>query len=301
VVAAGLWPCHTSVHRAARRFLRQLDPTVLLLWDAGFHSYDWTAAVRGRAGALLARVPATQTFQPLVRLSDGTMLALFYAAPPTRRTATTPRMLVRVLTYTVPDPAHPGHRHTYRLMTTLLAPRRYPAEALLLGYHERWEIELVFDEQKTHQRVVTTPFRSRTPRGVVQEFYGLLLAHYAVRAMMHEAALAADCDPDRLSFARALRVLAAQVSYAAGLDPVHWQGRRSALLRVIAAFRLPPRQNRRAPRERKRSWPKHGLRQRTPAYAIQRVPPFLDTVVLAAVSLPHFPDALPLSPLTCSP
>ena len=294
VLAARCWPCAMSVHRAVRSFLRHLSPETLLLWDAGIHSYAFAAAVRQRCGAFLARVPAHQTFEPVVFCSDGTVLALFYAAPPSRRRTDTPRFLVRVITYTVPDPQHPDQRRTYRLMTSLLAPRLYPVAALLQGYHERWEIELVVDEQKTHQRLLPTPLRSRTPTGVIQEFYGLLLAHAAIRAWMHEAALAADCDPDRLSFARCRHTLGLQVSWVASLDAATWDARIPTLCRVLATFRLPPRRLRRAPRARKRSWLKHRHCQRTRHYAIVSVPPFLDTVALCP---PRGPAHLLLVPL----
>jgi hypothetical protein len=78
---------------------------------------------------------------------------------------------------------------------------------LSCAYHERWEIEVVVDELDTHQRLAGRTLRSLKPVGVIQELYGLLLAHYVVRMLMHEAALEADLDPDRLSFAHALEVV----------------------------------------------------------------------------------------------
>lgn len=119
-------------------------------------------------------------------------------------------LLVRLIEYTLDDPQLPGYGTRYRLVTTLLDPETFPAETLACTYHERWEIELVIDEQETHQlgqHHPASPLRSRKPRGVIQELYGLMLAHYAIRYLMHEAALEADEDPDRLSFTRALRVI----------------------------------------------------------------------------------------------
>ena len=91
---------------------------------------------------------------------------------------------------------------THSVATSLLDAAQYPAAALVLTYHERWEIELVVDELDTHQRQPRQPFRSRTPDGVVQELYGMLIAHYTVRACMHAIAGRLALPPDRLSFVR---------------------------------------------------------------------------------------------------
>jgi hypothetical protein len=95
----------------------------------------------------------------------------------------------------------------YRLLTTILDPDAAPAHELAVLYHERWEIETALDELKTHLRGARIVLRSKTPDLVHQEFYGLLMAHFAIRGLMHEAALKADEDPDRLSFVHAVRVI----------------------------------------------------------------------------------------------
>ena len=95
----------------------------------------------------------------------------------------------------------------YRLVTSVLDPQRGPAQELAALYHERWEIETALDELKTHLRGAQIVLRSKTPDLVRQEFYGLLMAHFAVRALMHEAALTAHVDPDRLSYIHAVRVV----------------------------------------------------------------------------------------------
>src|SRR5207247_1226676 len=117
---------------------------------------------------------------------------------------------LRLIEYTLTDPQLPGYGTRYRLLTTLLDHQAFPALLLARTYHERWEFELVVDEQDTHQlrqHHPSSPLRSRTPGGVIQELYGLLLAHYLIRTLMHEAALQAEEDPDRLSFTKALRVI----------------------------------------------------------------------------------------------
>jgi hypothetical protein len=100
-----------------------------------------------------------------------------------------------------------GTEPLYRLITTITDSIRAPANELAALYHERWEIETAFDELKIHLRGRGIVLRSKTPELVRQEFYGLMLAHFAVRGLMHEAALKADADPDRLSFVHAVRVL----------------------------------------------------------------------------------------------
>ena len=97
-------------------------------------------------------------------------------------------------------------------MTTIIDPLRASAEELAALYHERWEIENTFDELKTHLRGRQIVLRSKTPELVRQEFYGFLLAHFAVRQLMHEAALSVAEDPDRLSFLHAVRVIRRKLS-----------------------------------------------------------------------------------------
>src|SRR6266568_4317989 len=132
--------------------------------------------------------------------SSGTYLAVVFPddAPP---------LLVRVIEYTFTDPAVPGSGQMHRLVTTLLNPQTAPALELVQLYHERWEIEVSIDELDTHQRLAGGTRSRRTPEGVLQEVYGLLLAHYAIRALMHDSALQADVDLDRLSFTQAVQVL----------------------------------------------------------------------------------------------
>jgi IS4 transposase len=112
-----------------------------------------------------------------------------------------------------------GAEPSYRLLTTILDPDEAPAEELAALYHERWEIEGALDELKTHLRGAQIVLRSKTPDLVRQEFYGLLLAHFAVRGLMHEAALAAGEDPDRLSFLHAVRVIRRKLPLYPAIPP----------------------------------------------------------------------------------
>ena len=107
----------------------------------------------------------------------------------------------------------------YRLLTTILDPEQAPARELAALYHERWEIAGALDELKTHLRGSKIVLRSKTPQLVRQEFYGLLLAHFAIRGLMHEAALEVDEDPDRLSYVHAVRVIRRKLPLAAMIPP----------------------------------------------------------------------------------
>src|ERR671912_1154763 len=112
-----------------------------------------------------------------------------------------------------------GAEPLYRLVTTMLDPAEAPAAELAALYHERWGIEGALDELKTHLRGARMVLRSKTPELVRQEFWGLLLAHFAVRGLMHEAALRADEDPDRLPFLHAVRVVRRKLPLFAALPP----------------------------------------------------------------------------------
>ena len=125
--------------------------------------------------------------------------------------------MVRVIEYRLDGVA--GAEPLYRLITTILDPDHASARELAALYHERWEIETALDELKTHLRGARIVLRSKTPDLVRQEFYGLILAHFAVRGLMHEAALQADEDPDRLSFLHAVRVVRRKLAVFAALPP----------------------------------------------------------------------------------
>ena len=108
---------------------------------------------------------------------------------------------------------------SYRLVTNILDPRAAPALELAALYHERWEIEGVFDEFKTHLRANSTVLRSKTPELVQQELWGLLLTHFAIRQLMAQAAWARELDPDRLSFTHAVRAIKRKMPQAAAVPP----------------------------------------------------------------------------------
>lgn len=240
VVDAGFWPYNTSERAGAFRLLRSVVPGMLVMWDRGFHEYDLFVAVRERDAHVLGRVGTHVKLPRIEALPDGSYISKLVPYERKRR-ATGEHLLVRVVEYTLTDPALPGYGERHRLLTTLLDPEIAPALELACAYHERWEVELVVDEMDTHQRLAGRPLRSRKPVGVIQELYALLIAHYAVRAAMHEAALRAGVNPDRLSFVHAVRVIADAIPEFAQTSQEDLPRLYERLLRDIADKRLPER------------------------------------------------------------
>jgi len=186
--------------------LAHLEPDMLVLHDAQFTGLLFWRAIRACRAHVMGILPRHHLSTYLRQLSDGSYLAVYQPSRHQRRAGITP-LLVRVIEYRITDARLGEPDRVYRLATTLLNPRLAPARELIECYHERWEVEVVIDEIKTHQRLQQPVLRSRTPEGVRQEVYALLLAHYAVRFWMHQAACQADLDPDRLSFTDAIFVL----------------------------------------------------------------------------------------------
>jgi len=165
--------------------------------------------------------------------------------------------LVRVIEYTIDDPQRTGHQEKHVLLTNLAEDYLYPAEELIGEYHERWEHELVFDEQKTHQDPTraekTTNFRSETSDGLRQEIYAISLARFVTRALMFQAAVAINIDVDRLSFKGCFQILKTRLPEyhsATGLVELeHWI---EGLIWEMGQETIPLRQNRINPRVIKR-------------------------------------------------
>src|SRR5712691_5523312 len=247
-------------HRACRQLLRSVEADMLVMVDKGLCDFDTLKAIAQRGAQVLARLPSGTKPQWVKTLSDGSYLA--YLRPSDyRRRAAGERLLVRVITYTLADPARPGHALIHRLVTTLLDATTYSALDLICLYHERWEVEITIDEIHTHQRLTTRPLRSLKPDGVLQELYALLLAHFVVRFTMHQAAQVAHLDPDQLSLVNAVRLICDAIPdfQLSILDdhPALWR----RLLNDVLHFRLPPRDNRINPRVVKRQRSKFDVKR----------------------------------------
>jgi hypothetical protein len=184
---------------------RSVGPRMLVLWDRGFHAWKTMRALQERGAHQLGRVKRNTVLNPERVLPDGTWLSKVYASDKDRR-HDREGIMVRVIEYRTGDKGE-----VIRLVTSLLDPVKDPAEKLAALYHERWELELVFDEIKTHQQGrpngQKVGIRAQKPAGVIQEIYGLVLAHRVVRTMMAAAAIGEEIDPDRLSFKNALVIV----------------------------------------------------------------------------------------------
>jgi len=200
----------------AKEVIGCLGPGMLCLADRNFFSYALWKEARKTGADLLWRVKKNLILPCLKRFRDGSYLSRIYASAKDRRDDHN-CIAVRVVEYRLEGVA--DAEPIYRLITTILEPRNAPAKELAALYHERWEIEAALDELKTHLRGAKIVLRSKRPDLVRQEFYGLMLAHFAVRGLMHEAALKADEDPDRLSFVHAVRVVRRKLAMFVAFPP----------------------------------------------------------------------------------
>ena len=200
----------------AQEALKLLKPGMLCLADRNFFGYQLWKEAAATGADLLWRVKKNLILPCLKRFKDGSYLSRIYPSPKDRQHNRN-AIVVRVIEYAVEgvEDAEP----LYRLITTILDPQKAPALELAALYTQRWEIETALDELKTHLRGRGIVLRSKTPDGAVQELYGLLLAHFAVRALMHEAALKADIDCDHLSFIHAVRVVRRKLPRFVALPP----------------------------------------------------------------------------------
>lgn len=201
----------------ARAVVPRLRKGMLCLADRYFPGFElWRQAVETGAD-LVWRVRVCIDFPVEERLPDDSYLSRFHP----KRQKGKPReggVRVRVIDYKVQSPEGKEEERV-RLITSILDPEAAPAAELAALYHERWEFETALDEFKTHLRGARTVLRSQTPELVRQEVYGLLLAHFALRGLMHEAALHAGRDPDRISFIHTVRVARRTLPRFAALPP----------------------------------------------------------------------------------
>ena len=211
-----LGPYATGEITLARAALSALRKGMLCLADRNFFSFPlWTQA-RGSGADLLWRIKINARLPREQPLADGSYLSSIYPSESDRRHQRN-GVTVRVIEYRLHGVT--DAESIYRLLTSLLDPAQAPATELAALYHERWEIETALAELKTHLRGAKIVLRSKTPDLVRQEFYGLMMAHFAVRGLMHEAALKADTDPDQLSFLHAVRVVRRKLAAVHAIPP----------------------------------------------------------------------------------
>lgn len=211
--------------------LPHLNSSMLCLADRGFSGVEQWQSARATGAHLLWRAKGNRILPVITPLPDGSYLSVIY--PPRDALGRVVKnnkkrsdgIVVRVIEYSLPESAIGGNLRgnktgskvagkkraapasRYRLITSLLDPVLAPALELAAVYHERWEIEAVFDELKTHLIDRRRCFRSKTAEGVRQEFYGWVLAHYAVCWLMHHAASSQRVRTRSLSFTGNLRLI----------------------------------------------------------------------------------------------
>ncbi len=208
IVDALMCPYRLGERVRAFKLLRSCGQGMLLMWDRGLHSYRMVHATKNRGCQYLGRVPKNVKFSVEKVLEDGSYLS--WIAPDRKsKNKGGAQIQVRVIEYTIDSD---DGQQTYRLITSLMDIAVFPALLLANEYHQRWEIENTIDELKTHLNGRKTPIRSLKPREVVQEIYGWLLGHYAVRTLMFQAATHAGISPLRLGFTGTLKVIRRAIS-----------------------------------------------------------------------------------------
>lgn len=220
---------HSLADRLAT-FTDKLEPGQLVLTDRGLYSYNLLTKIVETGADACMRVPANPDLPPLKWLPDGSFLS-YIPDPKVKqnsrsrlRTGTAsitdlPGIYVRVVEYEVPNRGDENKKDLFTVLTNITDPEEFSSLDLAEAYHERWEIELTFDEIETHQRGGAVVLRSKLPDLVLQELYGYLITHYGIRQLMTEAADQAELDPDRLSFTRSLNIIRRQVTSQAGFSP----------------------------------------------------------------------------------
>ena len=205
--------CTVAEVRLARKVLDALRRGMICLADRNFFSYELWSLAKNSGAALLWRMRSTLILPELRKLPDGSYLSKIY--PSARDRARDEQGIpVRLIRYRIN-----GFGEEYRLITTILDPEKAPALELAHLYSRRWTIETAFDEIKTHQRQGRIVLRSKLPELVRQDVFGLLLAHFGVRFVMHDAALSEDIAADELSFVHTLRVVHRKLPWFVSFPP----------------------------------------------------------------------------------
>ena len=205
----------TSENALAGELIDRLEPGMLVLADRGFCGFPlWSRAARSGAD-LLWRAKSNMKPRFVETLHDGSWLAELRPSGNAGRRAKP--LSIRVIDYRIDDGR--DNNEPYRLFTTILDPNDVSALDLAAAYTQRWEIESAFDELKTHQRGPRTVLRSKSADLVLQEIWGHLCCHYAIRTLMWEAADWVGVDPDRVSFVAALRIARRSISVARDFSP----------------------------------------------------------------------------------
>jgi hypothetical protein len=218
----------------------------LTLFDRGFLQANVLVPLRssGVERHWLTRAKSKSTWTVIESLAKNDFLVeMTVSGEARRKDPSLPQTFrCRVIEY-----KRPGHE-PQRLITSLLDPTAYPAKELVALYHERWEMELAYDEIKTTVLQRQECIRSQSPDGVRQEIWGILLTYNLVRLEMERVADSISVEPLRISFVASLRALRYHWVMAAGISPGNLPRYLSEVRDEISGFLLPPRRNRTYPR-----------------------------------------------------
>ena len=217
ILAANLGPYRAGEWEICKPLLSSLQPGMLCMADRGFNGYEHWRLARETGAQLLWRCATNRILPRHQELHDGSYLSAIVPSGVRRAQAQEQAIVVRVIEYALPglDDAEPR----YRLLTTLLDPNVAPALELAALYHQRWQVEAVFDELKTHLLKSRRVLRSKTAELVRQEFYGWVLAHYAVRWLLHQGATRHRMPHAQLSFTSHVQLLRREQPHSGAFPP----------------------------------------------------------------------------------
>jgi Insertion element 4 transposase N-terminal/Transposase DDE domain len=217
ILAANVGPYRTSEWEVCKPLLASLKAGMLCMADRGFNGYEYWRQAQATGSQLLWRCANNRILARHQELPDGSYLSTIAPTGVSRAQARAQAIVVRVIEYALPGLADAQPR--YRLLTTLLDPVEAPALELAALYHQRWQVEAVFDELKTHLLKSRRVLRSKTPELVRQEFYGWVLAHYAVRWLLHQGATRHRMPHEHLSFASHVQLLRREQPLSGAFPP----------------------------------------------------------------------------------
>jgi hypothetical protein len=228
----------------AKKLLPKLKRGMLLLCDRLYPAHDLIQSVLATGAHLLWRIKSNIRLDVEKQLPDGSFLSRLHSGSDRHRKK---GVVVRVIDYKLKGVK--GSQDNYRIITSLLNHKEAPAHELAALYHERWEIETTNSEVKVHLKPSRSPLRSKSFDMVIQELYGIMLGHYIVRKLMHQAALKADEDPDRISFSHAVQVITTNIPEYGDISP---QKTKQRVTKAILRKRVSSSRGRQNPRQVRR-------------------------------------------------
>ena len=226
IIAAQIGGCQVGERELAAGLLGSLEPGMLLLADRGFYSKQFWLEVAATGADLLWRVSASLKLAVLELFDDGSYRSMIIDTLERQRQRRAKirgedrqpaGITVRVIEYQITG--RDGAGETIRLLTTIMDHTAATATELATTYAQRWEFEISLAELETRQRGPLRVLRSQSPEMTRQEIWGMLLVHYAIRALMAQVATELNTDPDRVSFIRSLRIVRRQVTDQAAFSP----------------------------------------------------------------------------------